>query len=134
MPTELTVPPEYQPSFRREALFALESAAGTLEDVAGFVRRGNRNEEVDLPLSVARFDATRAMYDQVQAGEFSFTADDELMASVLESACTGCMIEAVDRAKGGAEEVDHSKVIPCLDEAKFWHDQLDHQPAATVMA
>jgi hypothetical protein len=42
-------------------------------------------------------------------------ADDEVVELVLKSACQGCLLHVVDDAKGGAEDADHSGVLPLLE-------------------
>jgi hypothetical protein len=120
MVKELTIPAEYQDSFRREALFALESAAGQIETMTRFMREGRRG--LDNPDTLERdletFHATLAVYRQVGVGDFEFAADDDAMEHVLQSAVQGCLIHATDDAKGGAEDVDHSTVLLLLDEAR----------------
>jgi hypothetical protein len=124
----VTIPADYFSRFADEALFALGSAADTIQETVGWMQKAmSRDEDPVRELSLEdleNFEARRRVWLQVwderAVDDMEITGDRE----ALRSAMVGCQLEVADELKGEVEG-GTADVRPLADELLFWQELRD---------
>ena len=120
----VTIPAEYVERFRTEALFALGSAAGTIQETAEWSRKPNKRDgrpkrEVS-PEDLQQFHDTEAMYVAAHA-ESDGDLTIEAKVKRLHSATIGVLLDVTEKLHGEAQDLTPD-FGPILAEFEFWRE------------